>query len=602
MIYPAEACYHSVMDSLKEISQRKLVDILDRIPGKKDLVIDPALMKPLDKITGVNMLRAHGVEKIHKMEKSEVISSCSSLVFLVYADLITAKHVVDQVQASRQRDSKLLYHLVLVPCGLLPINQLIEEEGLYGIVNVHVFAWELIPIDSHVLSFEIPHLYRTCFLNGDYSLLKSVAKSLWSLQMVFGKIPLVLSLGKLSKIVQNMVSGHFEDFGKPDVAVNKIGYMVIMDRSIDYTSSLLTSVTYTGLLDEVFGIKCGAVEFGKDVTGKANPVTYQLSSKDEIYNEIKNKHFADVYPTLKTRAKELEAHFAQLKAADLNTLKHHIKNEIRIVMTKRQSLSYHIGACEGIIGSMGGKYQELQNVEENIVRGRSKKESILYIENCLARQMSYTLALRLISLLSITEGWLTYDEVGSLKSQFLHAYGYKHLVTFHNMEKVGLFSTPTPSSSSAFGGVGDIANRVVQVVSLPKTNTFRLVAQKLKLFPDGNNVQDLKDPSAMGYVFNGLYIPLVCQLVHLLLKKEPKSVIEEQLKSVPGPSLWSEEVLMGSQSSNRARVVLVVVIGGVTQAEIGALQLLEKLTNSRIIIAGTSMLNGNLLMQQLVQS
>ncbi|XP_071450155.1 vacuolar protein sorting-associated protein 33B [Hetaerina americana] len=591
------------MEFLKEVSQKKLTDILDRIPGKKDVVIDPSIMKPLDRITDVKILRDHGVEKILKLEKSEVTTVNPNLVYLVYADLITAKHVVDQVHANRQRDTKIAHHLILVPCGLLSIDQLIEEEGLIGVVKVYIFSWELIPIDNHVLSLEMPQIYKTSFLNGEYSLLKSVAKSLWSLQLIYGKIPVILSQGKLSKIVSGMVNTYFEDLGEPELHNSKIGYMVVMDRSIDYTSSLLTSVTYTGLLDEVFGIKCGTVEFSKEVTGKSNQITYLLNSKDEIYNEIKNKHFSDVYPTLKSKAKELENKLAQFKTADLSKLKHHVKNEIRNVMSLRQSLSYHIGACEGIIGNLGGKYQELQNVEENIVRGRYKKESIAYIEDCLAKQTSSNMVLRLIALLSLTESGITYDEAMSLKSQFLHTYGYKHIVTFYNMEKVGLFSIPAPNSllPSGFSGVSDtagkLANRMAQVVSMPKQNSFRTIAQKLKLFPDASNAHNLKDSSGMGYVFNGVYIPIICQLVHLLLKKEPKSVIEELLRVIPGPTVLDEKVQ--SEHQTVARVVLVLIIGGASYAEIAALQLLETLTSSRIIIAGTSLINGKLLVQQL---
>jgi hypothetical protein len=45
------------LDALHQISQRKLGDILTKIPGRKDLIIDPVLMKPLDCITGVKFLR-----------------------------------------------------------------------------------------------------------------------------------------------------------------------------------------------------------------------------------------------------------------------------------------------------------------------------------------------------------------------------------------------------------------------------------------------------------------------------------------------------------------------------------------------------------------
>jgi hypothetical protein len=47
----------SRLDALHQISQEKLADILSKIPGRKDLIIDPLLMKPLDCIIGVPFLR-----------------------------------------------------------------------------------------------------------------------------------------------------------------------------------------------------------------------------------------------------------------------------------------------------------------------------------------------------------------------------------------------------------------------------------------------------------------------------------------------------------------------------------------------------------------
>jgi hypothetical protein len=47
----------SGLDALYQISQRKLGDILSKIRGKKDLIIDPILLKPLECITGVSFLR-----------------------------------------------------------------------------------------------------------------------------------------------------------------------------------------------------------------------------------------------------------------------------------------------------------------------------------------------------------------------------------------------------------------------------------------------------------------------------------------------------------------------------------------------------------------
>lgn len=45
------------LNVLQQISQRKLVEILDAIPGTKDLVIEQKLMKILDSFVGVSVLK-----------------------------------------------------------------------------------------------------------------------------------------------------------------------------------------------------------------------------------------------------------------------------------------------------------------------------------------------------------------------------------------------------------------------------------------------------------------------------------------------------------------------------------------------------------------
>ena len=49
-----------------------------------------------------------------------------------------------------------------------------------------------------------------------------------------------------------------KSFGRLD-----IGNLIILDRSVDWGTCLLSPLTYEALLDESHGIKCGAV----DLTG-----------------------------------------------------------------------------------------------------------------------------------------------------------------------------------------------------------------------------------------------------------------------------------------------------------------------------------------------
>nr|CAD7412450.1 unnamed protein product [Timema poppensis] len=720
----------SRLDALHQISQKKLSEILVKIPGKKDLIIDHVLMKPLDRITGVSFLSAvtrtqvstsfllydcskispehkgtrlirtcysavcardkeqgyfgpvpalpvtekrgtsllrtcysvylfhgpvtkrsssfllsgtgcecdvrgavtkeqvvisqpipstdketpdtqpygsfsallepaynpngsHGVEKLFKMESSGVRCLSSQWVYIILTDLITVKRVSDQINAELSANRRNSYHLILVPCNIMSTQQLLEEEGVYGEVTIHTFSWELHRLDLNVLSLELPNLFKMIFLDGDTSFLPIVAHSLWSLQLLFGKIPLLLAQGRFATQVQNMIDIMLEELGTPDNVSTEIGCMLLVDRDLDYATTLLTPVTYSGLLDEVFGISGGTVELDDRVTGGNGPVTYRLSSTDGIYDEIKNKHFSDVYSFLSGKTKELQQEFERSRKMALQEIKHYVSTQLQKVTTVKRSLSYHIGACEVIVGEMGHRFEDLHKVEQSMLEGRHRRDNCNYVEECMVTSGKIT-SLRLLSLMSLTQDGLSQDEATSLKTQFLHAYGYEHLVAFQNLEKLGLF-TQQGSGLLASETAGKLADRVAQVVSLPKRGVFQVTAHKLKLYPNVSESYDLKNPKDMAYVFSGSYIPAVCQLVHLLIKQEQS--IEEILKLIPSPSKWNGN----SKTAEVApRTFLVYFIGGITYAEIAAFQLLEKITGGRILVAGTSIIGGNTLIESIL--
>lgn len=549
------------------------------------------------------------MDKIFKLEKSGFSCVNPQWVYLIYSDLITAKRVCDQINANIHQDHKNSYHIIFVPSDQVAIQQLLEEEGVHGIVTVHTFTWELIRLDGGVMSHELPGLFRMLFVDGDRSMLPAVARSLWSLQFLFGRIPLILSQGRFSLQIQKMVDILFDELGSPDKPDSEISCMLIVDRDVDYASVLLTPVTYSGLLDEVFGISSGTVELDSRAAGTqdgtAKKVSYQLSSNDAIYNEIKNRHFSDVFTFLSSKAKEIHSEYDRSRNMALHEMKHYVATELQKLTAMKRSLAYHIGACEAIIGEMGHRFESLHQTEQNILEGRNKRDNFNYVEECFATSGKLS-SLRLLCLLALTQDGLSLDEAMVLKTQFLHCCGYEHLVTFHNLEKLGLLtrqSAGTNAGSIPYGAndtAGKLAGRVAQVVSqLPKrVSAFQAFAQRLKLFPEVSEEYDLKHPKDPGYVFGGSYVPVVCQLVNLLIKKELSP--EEVLKLGSSIGTSSSVQKTAEWDSSAPHSFLVYFVGGVTYAEIAAFQLLEKLTGARILVAGTSIINGNRFIQSIV--
>ncbi len=519
------------------------------------------------------------MDKIYKINNSNILSKSDTRVFLIYADLILVKYICDHINSEvTKNETKVKFYIILVPRILFSVMQLLEEEGVYEHVVVHCFQWELIPLDGEsILSLELKHFFNSLFVHEDQSLLPVAARSLWSAFLLWGTPAVRISIGHNAQSICAMIDKYNKELVKPDRTHSDIGCCVIIDRDVDYFSTLLTPATYTSLLDEVFSIQSGFVEL-------SDGLVIQLS-KQEIYLQIKNRHFSHVISFLKDKAKRIQEEYDRSHKMKLEEIKQYVKKDLINITEQKKSLSHHISACEMIVKKLGGHFEKFIATEENILQNFSKSETLTFIEDCIAMDVADRSAiLRLMCLLSISQG-ISVDEANRLKSQYLNAYGYKYLPLFHNLEKLGLFVIQ-PSFNLSEVTTSVLANKVAQVVPLTaKKSPIQQMTQKLKLIPNSKEVSNLKNPSDMSYVFSGSYSPLACKLVQMLHSNE---IIKEDVpKFIPNSKV---EVLGDASSLN---TFFVYFVGGVTYAEVAAFQLFEKLTGCQVIIGATNIINGN---------
>lgn len=158
-------------------------------------------------------------------------------------------------------------------------------------------SWELIRIDGNALSLESP-MFVDLFYHKDTSLLPTIARSLWSLQLVLGWPNLTLTFGKHSEEVLKMIETMREST-RSVTHDNEIGALIIMDRTYDLVSTLLTPVSYLGLLSEVMPVNVGTVIVDKAPI-KLDP------KKDQVYEDIRDMHFSDVFRKIRTMAQSLK--------------------------------------------------------------------------------------------------------------------------------------------------------------------------------------------------------------------------------------------------------------------------------------------------------
>lgn len=118
--------------------------------------------------------------------------------------------------------------------------------------------------------------FKDTFLYNDTTYLFHIAKSIMTMQTLYGIIPNVYGKGKYSKVclffVQKIkyysycvyiklvaeqlfrMRKEMPQSQEPQI-VPKIDNLILIDRTVDMITPMMTQLTYEGLVDENFGIK-----------------------------------------------------------------------------------------------------------------------------------------------------------------------------------------------------------------------------------------------------------------------------------------------------------------------------------------------------------
>ncbi|XP_065087029.1 vacuolar protein sorting-associated protein 33B [Ochlerotatus camptorhynchus] len=636
----------------RQIAQEKLQNILYSIPLDKDLIIEPALIKPLENVVGASWLRKKGIDKIYKFDPKNAPPKRKQFLYFLTSNLLTFKSALDQISSYQSQTSSSMlaaesdrssrqYHVVVFPQVLASFEQLLEEEGLYGTVDLYSFQWDFIALDQGLLSLEIPNVFADVYVRKDGSLLGSIAQSMRIFNMVMGRPNLVFSLGENAEKVLQMMhkietdrkvkSGEAKDV--PDFSA-----VLIVDRDKDYPSCLLTPVIYSGLLLEIHKYNSGSltidsagnkIQNGKltifqgECKAKPKQETTSLrmnGAQDLIYQENCYRHFSEVIGLLSSQAKALGLEGKMYsKDMKLSEMKDYVTNKLPKVAAQKKELFKHLRLCETIMEEIGANFEKLQLIEESILTNTNRKQIMTYIDELLAADAHKYNALRLICLYHVTIG-LTSEDMTKLMTAYLNAFGYQHLTVFNNLFQAKLFPDTTNLTKA----------KILSQISIPILKTpFQIESNKLKLLPTDTNETNQPPvspssptgPAGSGkkqcpsYVFNGNYIPLIAQLGHMILNATSFEDLNNRFghlerlklsgrnfapKTIRELSITSAKGDVNQLLPLKVKTMFVFVIGGLSYAEVAACQMVEKLTGTKIVLASDSMLSGCDLLESVV--
>ncbi|XP_049669442.1 vacuolar protein sorting-associated protein 33B isoform X4 [Accipiter gentilis] len=597
---------------LKRLARDQLIYLLEQLPGKKDLFIEADLMSPLDRIANVSILK-HEVDKLYKVESRPAISASDQFCFLVRPRIKTMRYIADIVNADKMSGRSRKYKIIFSPQKFYACEMVLEEEGVFGDVTCDEWSFYLLPLDEDIISMELPEFFRDYFLEGDHRWINSIARALQLLNSLYGPFGKAYGIGRCAKMSYELWRD-LEEESEADGQGRKpeIGNVFFMDRDTDYVTALCSQVVYEGLVDDTFRIKCGSVDFGPDVTSSDKSIKVLLNAQDKVFSQIRNEHFSSVFGFLSQKSRNLQAQYDRRRGMDIKQMKNFVSQELKGLKQEHRLLSLHIGACESIMKKKTKQdFQEMIKAEHSLLEGFDIRESTSFIEEHIDRQVSPIESLRLMCLLSITENGLIPKDYRSLKTQYLQSYGPEHLLTFHNLKRIGLLTeqsageTLTAVESKVSKLVTDrAAGKITDAFnSLARKSNFRAISKKLGLIPRVDGEYDLKMPRDMAYVFSGAYVPLSCKIIEQVLERRGWLGLEEVVRLLNGNEFSvSDSAVEDNPAWESQRVILAVFLGGCTFSEIAALRFLGKERGCKFIFLTTAITNSARMMEAMIEA
>uniref|UniRef100_A0A674EUF7 VPS33B late endosome and lysosome associated n=1 Tax=Salmo trutta TaxID=8032 RepID=A0A674EUF7_SALTR len=600
---------------LKRLARDQLIYLLEQLPGRKDLFIEADLMSPLDRIANVTTLKQHDVDKLYKVEYKPIVSTSDQTVRGCFLYLLTNWFPFpDVVNADKAFGRYRRYKIIFSPQKFYACENLLEEQGIFGDVTTDEWSFYLLPLDDDIISLELPEFFRDNFLEGDQRWVRTAGSALHLLHSVYGPFSKVYGIGRCSKMAYESWREQVEE-GEQRARQAEIGNVFLIDRDVDLVTPLCSQVVYEGLVDDIFTIKCGkCVEFGPDVTSSDKSIKVMLNSQDKVFNEIRNKHFSQVFGFLSQKARNLQTAYDKRSGMDIKQMKTFVSEELKGLKQEHRLLSLHIGASESMMKKKTKQdFQELLKTEHSLLEGFEIRECISYIEEHINRQVSMVESMRLLCLLSLTENGLLPKDYRSLKAQFLQSYGIEHLLTFSNLKQLGLLVEQQPGETLTVmeSRVGKLVNDKTAgkltdaFSSLAKKSNFRALGRRLNLVPKSDEEYDLRVPRDMAYIFSGAYIPLSCKLIEQVLERDGWTGLEEVTRMLNGHEFAVTAGSNGSDArvkTDSQRIILVMFLGGCTFSEISALRFLGREKGLKFIVVTTAITNSARLLESMLDN
>lgn len=582
-----------VIDGANQIAKQEFLSSLSKLDGNNGtsiLFIEPHIMSSLSRL-GVNVKdlgKDKGVVGVFPFQNEINYVSADNVVYILNPDLSTMRSLVVHLLSYTQRFANAKPRIFYVPQKTLIAEQVLEDEfklsQRFPTLQISSLDLDCVFLEEKVFTMELPLAFKSVFADGDLSNLTWIARLLLKLQTSrFGAIPRIRGKGsnaaKVVQLLQRMQTEVGQDF-ITDIP-SEVDTLLVLDRSVDLVTPLMTQLTYEGLIDELYGIENCEARFPFSLGESSGVGTNEkvvISSSDKMFAEIRNKNFTGVGSVLYQKSVWVKQNYEKRKEVhQLKELKEFMKG-LPEMQEMHRLIGIHTNVATEISKvTQSSDFRKRIVMEHNIIQQVNEGDVLKYLEDLVFRKEKFEIVVRLLALLSLVNGGIREKELGSIKENMMLVYGIPQVIsTFFLLERCGLLA-----------------------VNSGKGGNYAAVRKQLQTW---NTSLNEEHPNDIAYAYSGYASPLVRAVEMLLRNPQLWDAADSSLNLLSGEK---KECTSNAEIAGATKTSIVFVVGGITASEISALRFVEERLSSggrvhRIIVGSTDMLSGNRMVRSLL--
>ena len=570
----------------KEHVENNLLNILDSLPKtEKRLVYEESCLPKLLFFTTREKLISKKVQKdFIKLKSGILMAGCSVIVYIIPPKKECLEIINNHIEGNNKKTNenneeiknKIEYHVIFFPKINLECENYLKDSYNYACFNKHNLNMDIYPLDYEILSLELNQSFHELYAINNYNSIFLLNRAIIKYETVFGKIKYKYYLGSLGKKLKDLLEEE-EKNANLDEEQSTLA-CVLLDRSIDMITPLITNNIYEALLDDNFNINLNEINVPikmLDSNSKNNTIqTIDLSKKDKFYTNIKDYGFNQIRSYLPSRLQEQNKILEESKkrTTDLVKIQEDLKNLTK-VKEERTSLTNHINLADYI-----GKKERYPlsrfyyTYEQGLLYGTVPEKFFDFIFDEIRKKSEEYDILKIICLYSIINSGYKNKVYDQLRKEFFLVYGFQELFLWRNLEKLGILKAADNKS------------------------IYQTILKKLNLI---NEEQfESKEQKDISYIYNG-FCPIILKLLEKMLEKGWGN-IKDILKELSGEFEYPQDESEIISTKGDKQFILLIFIGGITYGELAGVRYLNsKLRNKKFIIITTNMINSKKLFDQM---